>query len=119
MFRNGVTFVMSRESYEKFIVPNEIIGREDGNFVVPKFGCDEIVKSANGNIEIFELALGYDAGYFSEHGGMVRVDVPNVFGLNLRIPSGNEIDANNYWLPGGYTNGVCRRRFATEYRNPA
>ena len=105
MFRNGVTFVMSRENYEKFVVPNEMLGREDGNFVMPTFVCDEIVKAANGNIAVFELALSYDAGYFSEHGGMVRIDVPDVFGLNLRIPSGNELGANDYWLPGGYTNG--------------
>ena len=111
MFRNGVTFVMSRESYEKFVVHSETIGRDDGCFVIPTFVCDDIAKAANGEISVFELALSYDAGYFSEHGGMVRVDVPDVFGLNLRIPSGNEIGANEYWLPGGYTNGGVPEAF--------
>ena len=33
----------------------------------------------------------------------VRVDIPNPTGL--RVPSGNELGANKFWLPGGYTSG--------------
>ena len=36
---------------------------------------------------------------------MVRVDVDDVTGLNLRLPSGNETGANSLWIPGGYTSG--------------
>ena len=103
--KDGVSMIMSRESYEKLVVPFETIGMDDGCFVMPKYVCDDIAAAANGNIAVFELALSYDVGYFSEHGGMVRIDVPDVQGLNLRIPSGNEDDANSYWLPGGYTQG--------------
>ena len=104
-FRQGVSFVMSRESYEKFVVNSETIGRDDGCFVLPKKVCDDIAKAADGNIAVFELALSFDAGYFSEHGGMVRIDVENLLGLNLRVPSSNEGGANSDWLPGGYTKG--------------
>ena len=93
-FRQGVSLVMSRESYEKFVVPSETIGRDDGCFVIPKYVCDDIAKAANVNAAVFELALSFDVGYFSEHGGMVRVDVLDVRDLNLRIPSGNEGGAN-------------------------
>lgn len=123
--KGGVSIVMSRESYLKFVEPSETIGRDDGCFVMPKYVCDDIAKAANGNAAVFELALSFDVGYFSEHGGMVRVDVPFVNDLNLRIPSGNEGGANSDWLPGGYTKGgvpeaVCdkipkSRSIITEY----
>ena len=104
-FRQGVSIVMSRESYLKFVEPSETIGRDDGCFVMPKIVCDDIAIVAKGNAAVFELALSFDAGYFSEHGGMVRVDVLEVRDLNLRIPSGNEDGSNSDWLPGGYTKG--------------
>lgn len=36
---------------------------------------------------------------------IVRIDVDDVTGLNLRLPSGNETGANSLWIPGGYTSG--------------
>ena len=35
----------------------------------------------------------------------MRIDIENIDGLNLRIPSGNELGANEYWIPGGKTDG--------------
>lgn len=32
---------------------------------------------------------------------LVRVDIPDPQELNLRIPSGNEAGANDYWIPRG------------------
>ena len=68
--KGGVSIIMSRESYLKFVVPSETIGRDDGCFVMPKYVCDDIAKAANGNAAVFELALSFDAGYFSEHGSV-------------------------------------------------
>ena len=33
----------------------------------------------------------------------MRIDVDDISGLNVRMPSGNEYTANNLWMPGGYT----------------
>ena len=56
----------------------------------PKKFVTTLQKAAHCDIEVFERALGFDAGYFIEHGGMVRVDVTDIGGLNLRVLSGNE-----------------------------
>ena len=57
------------------------------------------------NISFYEKALGFDIGHFSDGGGLVRIDIQNLDGLNLRIPSGNEAGANSHWIPGGKTDG--------------
>lgn len=35
----------------------------------------------------------------------MRIDISDLDGLNLRMPSGNEVGANSHWIPGGYTDG--------------
>ena len=41
----------------------------------------------------------------SDGGGLVRIDVEDFSGLNIRMPSGNETGANSLWLLGGKTSG--------------
>lgn len=67
--------------------------------------CDDVISKVNGNISIMETELGFPAGYFSDGVGLVRIDVDDVSGLNIRMPSGNETGANSLWLPGGNTSG--------------
>lgn len=74
-------------------------------FVMPKNYCDEIAAKANGDISVYEKLLGFDEGHFSDGGGLIRIDIENLEGLNLRIPSGNEVGANSHWIPGGKTDG--------------
>ena len=105
-FRSGVSFVMGLDNYVMFVVARKFIGREDNTcFVMPKTVCDDIAKAANGNLAVYEQALGFEPGYFQGHGGLVRIDVLDVADLHIRIPSGNEAGANAWWLPGGYTSG--------------
>lgn len=94
-------------AYSRYSETNGFVGVPDDNslFVLPKKFCDEVVTEANGNISFIEMKLGFPEGYFSEGGGLVRIDVDNVSGLNLRIPNGNETGANSLWIPGGYTSG--------------
>ncbi len=105
-FRSGVSFVMGLDNYVMFVVARKFIGREDNScFVMPKTVCDDIAKAANGNLAVYEQALGFEPGYFRGHGGLVRIDVLDVADLHIRIPSGNEAGANAWWVPGGYTSG--------------
>lgn len=104
-FNNGVSMVMGLESYNKYVVHAEKIGRADGCFVMPKYVCDEIDKKFNGDISVYETSLSFNVGYFSSQGGLVRIDVFDISDLNLRMSSGNEGGANSYWLPGGFTMG--------------
>lgn len=105
-FRKGLSIVTSVQSFEKFMLHAEEIGRDDNTcFVMPKTYCDAIEKAAGGDISVWEQKLSFDAGYFKNQGGLVRIDIINFDDLNLRIPDGNEGGANDYWIPGGYTVG--------------
>lgn len=105
-FKKGLSIVTSVASFEKFMLHADLIGREDNTcFVMPKIFCDAIEKEAGGDISIWEKKLSFDAGYFANQGGLVRIDILYFDDLNLRIPDGNEGGANEYWIPGGYTVG--------------
>lgn len=105
-FRNGISIVTGLDSFEKYILHADKIGREDNTcFVMPKKFCDQLEKEAGGNVAIWEKKLSFDPGYFVNQGGLVRIDILDFKDLNLRIPDGNEAGANEYWLPGGYTVG--------------
>ncbi len=98
---------MTKEQYITYVKGNTNIGiPSDGTqFVMPKNLCDEIAMKANGDISVYEKSLGFDIGHFSDGGGLVRIDIDDLEGLNLRMPSGNEVGANNHWIPGGKTDG--------------
>ena len=68
-------------------------------------GNGDVISNANGNISIIERELGFPEGYFSNQGGLVRIDIDDISGLNIRMPSGNETGANKLWLSEGYTSG--------------
>lgn len=72
---------------------------------MPKSFCDDIAAKASGNISAYENALGFDVGHFEDGGGLIRIDIDDLSGLNLRVPSGNEAGANSHWVPGGKTEG--------------
>ncbi len=106
-FDDGVSIIMTKEQYINYVKGNSSIGIPvDGTqFILPKNYCDDIAGKAAGDIDYYEKALGFDAGHFSDGGGSVRIDIKNLEGLNLRIPSGNEAGANRHWIPGGKTDG--------------
>lgn len=105
-FRKGLSIVMGLDSFERYVLRAEKIGRDDNTcFVMPKTFCDAIEKEAAGDLTIWERKLSFDEGYFASQGGLVRVDIPDFDWLNLRIPDGNEAGANDYWIPGGWTLG--------------
>ena len=106
-FDDGLSVIQTEWAYGRYSEINGFVGVPDDNtvFVLPKKYCDGVVLRANGDISIIEKELGFPKGYFSDGGGLVRVDVDDVTGLNLRLPSGNETGANSLWIPGGYTSG--------------
>ena len=63
--------------------------------------ADQLIKIDDGDVSKLEDLLGFDRGYLGTN--PVRVDIDSPSGL--RMPSGNELGANNYWEPGGYTSG--------------
>ena len=106
-FNDGASIVMTKEQYINYVKGNSTIGipTDKTQFVLPKSYCDDIARNAEGNINYYEEMLGFDKGHFSDGGGLIRIDIKNLEGLNLRIPSGNEAGANSHWIPGGKTDG--------------
>ena len=75
------------------------IGQRDGTtFVFPTSEIDSLI--TKGDFAAIEGAIGLPDGYFNDF-HVFRVDIPDPENYNLRMPSGNEAGANEYWLPGG------------------
>ena len=106
-FDDGISVIQTEWAYGRYTEINGFVGVPDDNtlFVMPKDYCDGVIGRANGNMSIIEMELGFPEGYFKNGGGLVRIDVDDISGLNIRIPSGNEMTANELWIPGGYTSG--------------
>jgi len=77
------------------------IGPPGGHFVMPKSVADDVISRSGGDVRTIEKMLGLSKGDLGDV--PVRIDISNPTGL--RMPSGNEAGANNFWLPGGYTSG--------------
>ena len=97
-FQDVVTKIKSK-------APTDTEGVGLGTFVMPKSVADEVIAKADGDVSNLEKLLGFPEGYFTDGGGLVRIDVEDITGLNVRIPSGDETGANSLWVPGGYTSG--------------
>ena len=94
LFRGGVTKFYAKAS-------NGTVGPPDGTFVFPSSYADDMIVQAKGNIRVLEELLGFDPGDLGDN--PVRIDISHPQGL--RMPTGNERGANDFWLPGGYTSG--------------
>jgi hypothetical protein len=99
-FEDGVSFICPKEIVDNFGNP---LGRQDGVYVAPYNVMKELIAETKGDMKLIERALGIQAGKWSSD-EMVRIDVLNTEGLHLRMPSGNEVSANDNFIPGGYTN---------------
>ncbi|ALO13843.1 hypothetical protein L21SP5_00163 [Salinivirga cyanobacteriivorans] len=93
-FDGGVTKITSYD-------PTGAVGPPGGTFVLPKSMADDLIAQAGGNINNLEDLLGLNRGDLGAN--PFRVDVDNPSGL--RMPSGNEPGANEFWIPGGKTSG--------------
>ena len=106
-FNEGATVIQTEWAYTNYSEANGFVGVPDDNtlFVMPAKYADKVIQNSNGNINYIEEKLGFPKGYFKYGGGLVRIDIEDLSDLNLRLPSGNEIGANSFWIPGGETSG--------------
>ncbi|WP_394840174.1 hypothetical protein LVJ94_25140 [Pendulispora rubella] len=102
MFRDGGSFLVPEGAYDKFIKGKPTVGRDDGQFMTTKGTVDQILKDANGDINIINQRLGTD---FPPGTKLVRIDVPKPLDHGARLPTGKESGANEHFIPGGYTSG--------------
>lgn len=98
-FEQGVSFLCPKDVIDRY---KNYLGRSDGVFVLPIHKMDELIDETGGDLSRIETELNIPPGNWSNR-KMCRVDVLDIQGLNLRMPSGNEIGANEYFTPGGFT----------------
>ena len=98
-FRNGASYLVPKDVLDRY--GRSLLGMPDNSqFVMPASEMDDLLQRANGNVSQIEAELGIPAGAWSNK-ELIRINISNPEGLNLRMPSGNELGANNLWLPGG------------------
>ncbi|MDZ3991659.1 DUF6861 domain-containing protein [Pseudomonas sp. Teo4] len=95
-FDNGASRFMTQTNLEKY----GIAQRDGTSFIMPGHEASELFANTAGDKRALEKALGLPDD-FLETNTLVRVDIPDPRQLNLRIPSGNEAGANEFWIPGG------------------
>jgi hypothetical protein len=96
-FDDGASRFMTDKNYDMYG-----IGQRDGtSFMMPSNEVNALIESAHGDPVALARSLGLPEDYFVEN-HVVRVDIPDPQDYNLRVPSGNEAGANEYWLPGGF-----------------
>jgi hypothetical protein len=106
-FQNSACYFVNKQSYERFVKGKLAVGIPDDNslYILTTKEADDIVNSAANDLSKYEGLLGYSSGYFSSGNEIWRINIKNPEKFNLRLPSGNEIGANHWWHPGGYTSG--------------
>ncbi len=97
-FSQGGSWLVSESSLKKY--GRKVIGRADGQFIMPHYEMDAVLKKAHNNIMFVEKELGIPNNAWHDK-KIIRIDVPKPQDFNLRIPDGNEIGANIDWLPAG------------------
>lgn len=81
--------------------PSGRLGHVSGTFVMPKREADRLIQAAAGDFRQLEVSLGLSPNDLGPR--PVRIDIRSP--KNLRLPSGNEAGANEFWVPGGLTSG--------------
>ncbi len=96
-FYRGASYLVQKKMLDDY--GRNPVGRPDGQFVMSRGEMNQMLGHAKGDIAAVETKLGIPAGAWQGQ-ELVRIDI-NVRGLQLRIPSGNEMGANDLWIPGG------------------
>lgn len=95
-FNSGATRFAPESTFNKYG-----LGQSDGTaFVIPSSEADQLLVTAGTDTAVLEDALGLPSGYLQSN-TLLRIDIQNPLDLNLKIPSGNEAGANDFWIPGG------------------
>lgn len=98
-FDEGAVRFTSRSAFEA----RGTIGPTPG-FVMPKRDFDALVTETGGDLRAIETRLALAPGTLSGEDVLIAYIRPENL-RNLQVPSGNELGANDMWLPGGVTAG--------------
>ncbi|TAE70594.1 MAG: hypothetical protein EAZ85_11800 [Bacteroidetes bacterium] len=97
-FSEGASFFIPKDVLDRF--GRKILGRNDGQFVIPTKEMNRLIKKSKGSLTYIETELGIPAGAWKDK-IIIRIDILELSELNIRLPNGNEAGANELWIPGG------------------
>ncbi|WP_300679200.1 hypothetical protein [Nocardioides sp.] len=80
------------------------IGPEGGTYVMPKGELESLMNSAGDDLGKVENALGLNPGTLKDSDTVLVYIAPEDLD-GLRVPDGNELGANEHWIPRGKTSG--------------
>jgi len=99
LFRSGASYLVTKKALDDY--GRDTLGYPDNTqFVMAKQEMDAMLQKTARNVAAIEIELGIPAGSWQGK-TLSRIDIPNPEALHVRLPSGNEMGANNLWLPGG------------------
>ncbi len=96
----GASYLAPKRALDTF--GRDLIGHPDGQFIMTKVEMDSLLSTTGGDVAKIENALGIEPGDWQGL-DLVRIDIPEPDKFQLRMPTGNEPQANKLWLPGGKT----------------
>ena len=119
-FKNdGVAYLVPKKNLDKY--GRDILGWPDGTqFIMKKTDLDKIINSANGDISYIEKCLGIPKDAWKNE-IIVKIEITDCKIINLRVPSGFEMGANELWKVGGfllsgYKEAVCDNILIGNYK---
>ena len=61
-FRNGGSYLISQENFDRYVAGRDTIGRPDGQFMVPKQQMDDLMARHPDDVRAWEQELGLQSG---------------------------------------------------------
>ncbi len=101
-FKDGGSYLMTEELYERWVKGRPIIGYEDGQFMLSKKVMDQLIAETGGDLALLQQKIGTE-GWVGKK--MYRIDIINPTELNPRYPTPNLMGANSKFIFGGKTSG--------------
>lgn len=101
-FEGGASYLVPKPALDKY--GRTMVGRPDGQFIIPSSEMDDLLRAADGDISKIEDALGIPQGSWQGQ-ELIRIDIPKPSNHNLRMTTGAESGANDLFIEGGFTPG--------------
>ena len=116
-FEDGACYLVTGDTFDKRVSGKEVLGRPDGQYILTLDEVARVLEKAKGDIAIVERELGIPVGSWHGQNGLYRIDVLQPTTLELRLPSGFEVGANEFWCPGGFTSGGTQEAVVSQIPN--
>ncbi len=114
---HGGSYLISNNNYEDYIQGRDIIGRPDGQFMIPSNQMDDLINNYPNDPREWERQLGLDRNSLGDT-DIHRVDVYNPDNYEPRLPSSELSGSNDKYIDGGKVPGGQDECVINPFPNP-